>query len=80
MRVIQTSAINAFASIVWVPQALTKVVSPSFWARGYFSNTTQKLLVCGICSVQTDNIRHSDAVLVLGEQVHRVTSRDFPFY
>src|SRR5205814_10226536 len=79
-KVMQTSAVTAFASIVWIPQALTKIVSPSFWQRGQFGSATQKLLVCSICSVQTDNIRYGDAVLASGEKFYRVTSRDFPFY
>src|SRR5438046_7098479 len=74
------SAVTAFVSIVWIPQALTKVVSPCFWKRSQFGSATQKLLVRGICSVQTDNIRHGDAVLGSGVQFYRVTSCDFPFY
>src|SRR5436305_12153413 len=76
----RTSAVTAFASIVWIPQALTKIVSPSFWQRGQFGSATQKLLVCRICSVQTDNIRHGDTILASGEKFYRVTSRDFPFH
>src|SRR5207244_5006680 len=63
-------------SVIRIPKARTKVISPAFGKRGQFADAAQQVLVGSISPVQIHDIGDRNAMLIPFEPLYRVASSD----
>src|SRR5689334_12022089 len=64
---------------IWLPETFAKISAPALGERGQITHTMQKVLVRGICGIELNNVRDSNAVLIRSYQFNSITGRDFSF-